>query len=83
MASGTPVLALRSGGYLETLSEGITGEFFDEPTTASLAQALKDFDFRKYKYEELVNRAEKFSKNRFKQAVLKLVEENNRKGDNK
>ncbi len=41
MAHGTPVLALRSGGALETVVEGMTGEFFDDPIPESLADGIK------------------------------------------
>ncbi|MBI5236614.1 MAG: glycosyltransferase [Deltaproteobacteria bacterium] len=40
-ASGRPVIALRAGGALDTIIEGMNGIFFDEPTTASLADAVR------------------------------------------
>jgi glycosyltransferase involved in cell wall biosynthesis len=83
MASGTPVLALRSGGYLETVVPGKTGEFFDEPTAESLKEALKKLDYSKYKYDDLVKQAEKFSEENFKKQIIKLIDENYKKGDNK
>lgn len=76
MASGTPILALKSGGYLETIIPGKTGEFFDEASIESLKQALEKFDFSKYRYEDLVNQAERFSKDKFKEKMLRLVKEN-------
>ncbi|MGC4083745.1 MAG: glycosyltransferase [Vicinamibacterales bacterium] len=39
-ASGRPVVAWRGGGALETVRDGETGLFFDEPTPESLAAAL-------------------------------------------
>lgn len=41
MASGRPVVALRAGGALETVVEGHTGVFFDEPDASSLAAAVR------------------------------------------
>ena len=41
---GTPVIALRKGGYLETVLEGETGVFFDEPSPASIAKAVGHFE---------------------------------------
>ena len=42
-AAGTPVIALRAGGALETVVEGVTGEFFDKQTAGSLVEKLKNF----------------------------------------
>src|SRR3989344_1388945 len=41
MAYGTPVVAFRAGGYLETVVEGETGVFFDELTTEGLWRAVQ------------------------------------------
>ena len=38
---GTPVVALGRGGALETVIDGETGVLFDEPTAASMADALE------------------------------------------
>lgn len=40
MAAGTPVVAFRGGGATETVVDGYTGVFFDEPTAGSLRAAL-------------------------------------------
>lgn len=48
MASGRPVIALRAGGALETVQEGVSGVFFDEQTWESLAHCIlrfKESDF--------------------------------------
>lgn len=76
MASGTPVIALRSGGYLETVVDGKTGKFFDPATIDSLAEVLKKFDPSKYKAEDCIRQAEKFSKEHFKRQILRLIHDN-------
>jgi glycosyltransferase involved in cell wall biosynthesis len=43
-AAGRPVLALRRGGALETVVEGETGAFFDEPTAGSLTEGIAAID---------------------------------------
>ncbi len=43
MAAGRPVIAYRAGGALETVSEGISGVFFDEQTEIAIAQAVGTF----------------------------------------
>lgn len=40
MLHGTPVLALRRGGATETLLEGVTGEFYDDPIPEALAEGM-------------------------------------------
>lgn len=75
-ASGTPVIAVKNGGYLETVVEGRTGVFFEEATVESLMEALKNFDSSKFKEEDLKKHAQNFSKERFKKEILNLVEEN-------
>jgi glycosyltransferase involved in cell wall biosynthesis len=44
-ACGTPVIALRKGGYLETVTEG-TGVFFDAPEPAQIAAAVERFELK-------------------------------------
>ncbi|PIZ46743.1 glycosyltransferase family 4 protein [Candidatus Woesebacteria bacterium CG_4_10_14_0_2_um_filter_39_14] len=74
MAAGRPVIAFRGGGYLESVIEGKTGEFFDEPTVESLVEVLKNFKPGKYKTEDCRKQAEKFSKERFKKEIKKFIE---------
>ncbi|MEO7156036.1 MAG: glycosyltransferase, partial [Vicinamibacterales bacterium] len=40
-ACGRPVVALGRGGALDTVIDGVTGTFFDEPTPAALAAAVR------------------------------------------
>jgi glycosyltransferase involved in cell wall biosynthesis len=41
MSAGRPVVAYGRGGALETVKEGVTGLFFDEPTPESLNAAIQ------------------------------------------
>lgn len=43
-AAGRPVIAYKKGGTLETVTEGKTGVFFEEPTVASLSDAITRFE---------------------------------------
>lgn len=74
MACGTPVIAFRGGGALETVQEKVTGEFFGEPTAASLAQTLQDFDRNRFQEEACHTNARKFSRDTFEQGIRKAVE---------
>lgn len=69
-AAGTPVIALKSGGYLETVVAGKTGEFFKE---GYLEEVLEKFDPKKYKAEDCIKQAENFSQEKFKERILGLI----------
>ncbi|MDZ7586505.1 MAG: glycosyltransferase, partial [Patescibacteria group bacterium] len=72
---GTPVIAYRGGGYLETVVEGKTGIFFDEYSVEGLKEALKRFtnyDLR-FKNQAIQEQARKFSKERFVREIKSLI----------
>jgi len=73
MAAGRPVIAFRGGGYLESVIEGKTGEFFNQPTVESLVEVLKNFKPEKYKAEDCIAQAKKFSKERFKKEIKEFI----------
>lgn len=73
MAVGTPVVAYRGGGYLETVVNGKTGLFFDHLTTESLSEALKKVFKMKFKKEDLEKHAEKFSKEKFVEKMKGII----------
>ncbi len=73
MAHGKPVIALRKGGATETVIAGVTGEFFDDPASESLAAALRKFLEKKYDREEIRKHAQKFSKETFKENMNKII----------
>jgi glycosyltransferase involved in cell wall biosynthesis len=73
MAAGTPVIALGQGGTLETVVDGKTGLFFKERSAESLIQAVKKFEKMKFRLEDCIAQAKKFSKERFKKEMLQFV----------
>ncbi len=70
---GTPVIAIKKGGYLESIIEGKTGVFFEGE---SLTEVLKNFDEKKFKTEDMRKNAQRFSKGRFKKEILELINKN-------
>jgi len=73
---GTPVIALRQGGLLETVQENTSGVFFNEATPESIHQSILDFlkdedQFCPTKIRESVLR---FSTQRFKNEFREFVE---------
>lgn len=86
-AAGTPVIAIRQGGYKETVVEGKTGEFFepsgnlpdysryiDPQTVANLVQVLEKFNPDIYQAEDGRDNAARFSFAKFKEEILKLID---------
>ncbi len=74
MAAGTPVIALGQGGALESIVDGKTGVFFDEPTVESLKSAIKKFEKMKLIPEDCRKQASKFSKERFEKEIHKFIQ---------
>lgn len=74
MAAGRPVIAFKGGGYLESVVEGKTGIFFNESSVNSLMLAMEQFHNLTIKPDDCRKQAEKFSKERFKKEITKLVE---------
>ena len=73
MASGRPVIAYRGGGALETVAEGKTGIFFDEPSPESLIAAVQKFQSMNFSAVECRQQAEKFSTDIFKATIIKTL----------
>ncbi len=77
-AAGTPVIAFRAGGALDTVIEGVTGEFFDEQSSASLAKVLKEFNYKIYNRQALLENAHRFSEQIFKDNIQEIVEKSSK-----
>lgn len=73
MAEGTPVVAYRGGGYVESVVDGKTGVLFDELTTDGLLVALDRFETVNIEPRDCMRQAEKFSKDRFVREMKKFV----------
>jgi glycosyltransferase involved in cell wall biosynthesis len=78
---GHPTIALRAGGYLDTVEEGRTGAFFEGPTVDSLRAALESFDPADYDPDALRRHAATFSRQQFGARLNAIVaEELDRRG---
>lgn len=71
----TPTLALRFGGYLDTIIEGVNGAFVDDPDPAHLASALDRFDPASFEADAVAASAERFSRARFEARLRAIVTE--------
>lgn len=65
MAAGTPVIAYRGGGFIETVVEGETGIFVEGTDVRTLEEAMRKFNKIKWSKKKLVERARMFSKEKF------------------
>lgn len=72
---GTPTVALRAGGYLDTVVEHKTGVFVDEPIPALLAAGIGKARAHVWDPERIAEHAEGFSEERFIQGFRRLVDE--------
>jgi glycosyltransferase involved in cell wall biosynthesis len=73
-AAGRPTIAYRAGGARETVIEGETGAFFDQPTAESLAAVLRGFDPSRYDSRRLRSHAQGFSPGEFIERFRAIVE---------
>ncbi|RYB92350.1 glycosyltransferase family 4 protein [Nocardioides glacieisoli] len=64
-AFGVPTVALRGGGFLETVVEGRTGLFFDAPEPTAIAATLALSDRHDWDADTIRSRAEEFGEARF------------------
>ena len=74
MASGRPVIAYGSGGALETIIDGVSGEFFDEQSWESLANQVIHFQPEKYEAHIVKSHAAKFNTQRFKREIKAYID---------
>ena len=74
MACGTPVVAYGVGGARETVVEGETGTFFDEPSVESLMDAMQRLEQLRLDPWAGRRRALEFSRERFRQRVREEVD---------
>ena len=73
MALGTPVVAFRGGGVLDSVIENRTGLFFDEPVVHSLRSALQAADARRWDRKAIREHAAGFSRARFQQQFMNAL----------
>jgi glycosyltransferase involved in cell wall biosynthesis len=73
MALGTPVVAFRAGGALDTVVDGRTGIFFDEPVVNSIRDALDRAAATAWDRQQIRQHAASFSRARFEQQMKDVL----------
>lgn len=74
-AWGKPSIALRAGGYLDTVAEGVTGRFFDAADAKSIATAIAASRFDVWDVTRIKEHAREFSEEAFARKLQELVDE--------
>ncbi|MBU1698837.1 MAG: glycosyltransferase [Candidatus Eisenbacteria bacterium] len=74
MACGRPVIAYGRGGALETVVDGTTGIFFNEPTPESLSEAILKLESMEWDSEKIRERALAFSRQRYRDQMETEIE---------
>jgi glycosyltransferase involved in cell wall biosynthesis len=72
---GRPSIVLRWGGFLDTVAEGVTGMYFDQPDAASIAEALDRFDASSFDPDKIRAHVEQFTEERYVEALHAAVDE--------
>jgi glycosyltransferase involved in cell wall biosynthesis len=72
-AAGRPVIALAEGGARETVLDGITGTFFEQPDAGALADAVARFDAAAVDPQACRANAERFDGAHFRRGLTAVV----------
>lgn len=70
---GTPTLALKKGGALESVLDGVTGIFVDDGGVDSVREGMTKLRRRKWEEKEMRSFASRFSKENFKKEFAEEV----------
>ncbi len=73
LAAGAPVIAYGQAGTLDIITSDELGELFDEQTPASVIEALKRADARRYFPSKLARSAKRFDKGLFVSKMRKII----------
>jgi glycosyltransferase involved in cell wall biosynthesis len=77
MAAGKPVVAFRAGGARETVVDGTTGVFFDEPTLDSIVDAIRRLDGLTADPAAIRAHAEQFAPSVFRRKIAAVLKRHN------
>lgn len=73
-ASGRPVIALESGGTLETIQNGINGLFFKNQNVEDIKNAIINFEKLKFSTEEIIKSSKRFDFSIFKEEYMRIIQ---------
>lgn len=73
MQCGTPVLALASGGYKETVKDGVTGLFIPDTTLPTLKKAIARFEKSHWDRTVIATWGRRFGRTSFEKSMRKIA----------
>lgn len=73
LACGCPVLALKQGGSLDIIEDGVNGAFFGKQTVKSLTNGLNRFEQIKFSGKAVEKSVEKFDTEQFKRQFKAVI----------
>lgn len=71
---GKPSAALHDGGYLDTVVDGVTGTFFEQPEADSIAAAIEEMIRTPWSTASIALHADAFSEQRFIARIRAVVD---------
>jgi glycosyltransferase involved in cell wall biosynthesis len=75
LASGTPIVAFKEGGVLETLNDDVA-VFFEKAETNALIKAVEEFEQKSFDLQVLRKRAQDFGREHFIEQIQNLIQMN-------
>ncbi len=72
-AYGKPTIALKAGGYLDTIRESINGVFIEQPTVENICSAVERFDPEAFDAGKIQDYVQSFSEERFIQKLRERI----------
>ncbi|MFN0119015.1 MAG: glycosyltransferase [Blastocatellia bacterium] len=73
-AAGRPVIAYKAGGATETVIDGVTGVFFDQPEVSSVIEAIERFEVLTWDSGKLRQHARGFDQSVFATRLLGFLQ---------
>ena len=73
MSAGSPVVALRAGGALDTVADRQTGIFFDHSEPAALCEAIEEANTTDWDPAVLYRQADQFSTELFRERFRRFL----------
>ena len=70
---GRPAIALRFGGFLDTIYKDVSGMYFEEPTARAIVGAIDRFESMKFDPDKVRNHAQQFSQQTFSERLHAAV----------
>ncbi|MCF3940190.1 glycosyltransferase [Gordonia tangerina] len=74
-AFGTPVVALRAGGYLDTVIEGVNGVFVDSLSSPDVSEGIRTAMVRRWDRAAIRRSADRFTESSFMARIGQIIDE--------